>query len=258
MRFFAPSSYYNANAPYIFNWEHILLIVVSVALITLLGIFIRKSSDKTVKNWLISLWVIEVFFEFLKIGIKISYDGFGVLMTNTPVHLSSWFMYVMPFAIWGKGRIKHYAYAVLSTIMLFGGLVNFIIPSTLYDYPALTSFFGLHTMLYHVIMVATAVIIWVKLYKPAKYDFLAVMVALCIISIPALIFDLITGADYMFFSTGESTPLTILSNVILPRKWLWIIIMFLLYFLLIIVIYAIIWSVHYVINKIKSRSIKKA
>lgn len=255
MGFFSDEDSFKANGPYIFNWQHILIVSIFTIMIIVGIVILYKKEKKVSDKVLVILWIIQIVLEFTKIGLGLSYHGIAELRFRyMPIHLCSMFMYVFPFFMWGKGRIKQTATAFCSTYMFFGGLINFIIPSALYSTPAISSFFGLHTMVYHGIMVFCGLIIAIKYYKLEKLDFLHSFLVLVIVSIPALVFDYVFGADYMFFSSGVSTPLTIISNVI-PYKWLWSLIMYALYLVLAIILQTFVQIIIWIVRKVKNKKV---
>lgn len=211
----------------------------------------RKSGWKTIKIVLIVLWVIEVVFEFTKIGINTWAYGYFETQAILPIHLCSWFMYVMPFVIWGKGWLKQAALAFICTYGLLGGVVNFIVPDILNYYPA-WAFFGLHTMLYHGIMLFVGILLWIKVYKPKPIDWVTAFIFVVIAYIPCVIVDQLYGWNYMFLTDGHGTPLAMISEP-LNNPAVWKVIMFIGYFALNFVFYVPV----IIIEAVKKKKLKQ-
>ena len=257
MKFFADEAEWADGAPYTYDWQHITLICVMTALIVVGLILLWKKSKKTTDIVLIVLWAIQVVLEFGKIGLFVYYHGFGILRYRyCPIHLCSMFMYLFPFFMWGKGKVKQAATAFCVTIGFFGGIVNFTFSDMMYYTPALSSFFGLHALVYHGIMVFCAILIGAKYYKMQKFDYISVFVVLMITSVPAVIFDYVFGANYMFLRSGGTTPLKIISKYI-PYNWVWTIIMIVLYFGLCVVLHYVAKFCYWIDEKIKNKKTKE-
>ena len=253
MKFFADEQEFADGAPYTFDWQHITLICVMTVLIVVGLILLCKRSKKTTDIALITLWIIQVVLEFGKIGLFVSYHGFGILRYRyCPIHLCSMYMYVFPFFMWGRGKIKQIATAFCVTVSFFGGIINFAFSDMMSLVPALESFFGFHALLYHGIMVFCAILIGAKYYKMEKYDYIWVFLLLVFTSLPALIFDYVFGANYFFLRTGGTTPLGIISKHI-PHAWIWTIIIYVLYFGLCVMLHYAAKLCYFIDAKIKSK-----
>lgn len=257
MKIFGTEEYYSQNAPYIFTMEHLIVAVIFFLIVTIVPFLMRNMKKYKIKTVLIILWIMEVLLEFFKISLKGFQDGWGSNITifSLPIHLSSWFMYVMPFAIWGKGKVKQGAYTWLCTMSILGGILNLVIPATLYYYP-ITSFRGMHNMFYHAVMLFTGMLLWfTKEYKPQKSDFTLGYVPTFAASILAIAVDLSINADYMFLISGQDTPLTIISSV-LPG-WLYTPLIFVGYFAVSSLLIGIGHLVYYLHHK-KEKAVLKA
>lgn len=130
------------------------------------------------------------------------------LTTNLSLYPCSIFMYVMPFAIWGKGNVKKAACGYVCTLGLLGALINFIYPiARLMDYSCI-SFAAFHTFIYHGCMLFTCLVMLMSGYHRFTgvtrwwQMFLASLPGL-LMSIPANIINYSPiQADYMYF-TGQ-------------------------------------------------------
>lgn len=199
------------------SMPHIIFIIVSVLVIILLCILLRKIKGKNVENYLKTLSIIMPILEIIKISWETYWDiklGHGFNVTGLlPLYTCSMFMYVLPFAGFGKGKIKECALAFLTTIGIFAGITNFFIPPIFNTYPFFTyaSFMSLN---YHFLMVFTGVFIvssryYVPNIKNVFKGFLPLLIFSCIV-IP---FDYIMfyagyeWIDYMLYIHGYGAPI---------------------------------------------------
>jgi len=184
---------------------HFIVAAIILAAVIVSAILIRKKG-KLIRPVFIGLWVFVSVFEIVKIvwesttGNVAHLEVTGIL----PLYPCSIFMYAMPFAIWGKGKIRHAACAYVCTLGLIGGSVNFFYPMTvLYRY-SIISFSAMHSMIYHGVMLFTCLTMLLSGYH--KYtkadgalDLFLPCVPTLIVSIPANIVNYTFCADYMFF-----------------------------------------------------------
>ena len=184
---------------------HFAVAGVILALVILFAVLIHKK-DRAVKRAFIVLWATVSVLEVVKIvwesttGNTVGLEITGIL----PLYPCSIFMYAMPFAIWGKGRIKQAACGYVCTLGLLGASVNFFYPMTvLYNY-SIISFSAMHSMLYHAVMLFTCLTMLLSGYHryanaQGAADLLLPCVPTLILSVPANIVNYKFQADYMFF-----------------------------------------------------------
>ena len=184
---------------------HFIVAGILLAIVIICAMIVYKK-DKLIKPIFITLWAIVSVLEVVKIvwesttGNVVKLEVTGIL----PLYPCSIFMYAMPFAIWGKGKVKQAACGYVCTLGLLGGMVNFFYPMTvLYNY-SIISFSAMHSMIYHAIMLFTCLTMLLSKYhgfKGAKtvLDLFLPCIPTLILSIPANIVNYTFGADYMFF-----------------------------------------------------------
>ncbi|MBE5753748.1 MAG: hypothetical protein E7340_00225 [Clostridiales bacterium] len=184
---------------------HFVFAAVILSLVILACVLATKRKHLLKKIYII-LWAAVSIIEVIKItyesttGKTIGVDLQWVL----PLYPCSLYMYAMPFAIWGKGNIKWAACGYVCTIALMGGAINFAYPMTVLPFYSCISFIGMHTFLYHGVLLFTAVTMLSTGYHTFSgvtkwwQIFLASIPAL-IFSIPANIVSYAVDADYMFF-----------------------------------------------------------
>ena len=184
---------------------HFIVAGIILALVIIFALTVYKK-EKFIKPLFIVLWAVVTVLEVVKItwesttGNVVKLEVTGIL----PLYPCSIFMYAMPFAIWGKGKVKQAACGYVCTLGLLGGAVNFFYPMTvLYRY-SIISFSAMHSMIYHAIMLFTCLTILLSKYH--RYtgvknilDLFLPCIPTLIMSIPANIVNYTYGADYMFF-----------------------------------------------------------
>ena len=188
---------------------HFIFAGIVLAIVIVAAIVVGKK-EKTIKPVFIAVWATVVVLEIAKIvwesvsGRQVSIEWTGIL----PLYPCSLYMYAMPFAIWGKGNVKKAACGYVCTVGLLGGCINFFYPMTVLPTYSCISFAGMHTFIYHGVMLFTCLVMLISGYhrytnvRSWQQMFLASIPAL-IQSIPANIVNYTVGADYMFFK-GDS------------------------------------------------------
>jgi len=223
---------------------------VAVAVV-LLAYSLRNMKDKNRKRMLIGIWIFVCIYEVVIVSWSslTSPNGFDV-KGDMSLYICSIFMYVMPFAIWGKrGSVfRRTACSFLCTLNFIGGLVNFVYPANILTHYSCISFAGFHTIIYHAVMVFVALFLLLSRYydfNNLKDGFLAA-IPVYIVSIPAHIVNFTFDCSYMFFRGGfifdffiERMPLAV-----------WIIILYLAYALIPFIFY----FPFYLIRRAKSRT----
>lgn len=193
-----------------------------IALIVLGCLLLRKKSEKTIKTVFAGLWIAVASLEIAKIlwetycGATVDFEEQGIL----PLYPCSIFMYAMPFAIWGKGRVRYAACGYVCSLGLLGGAINFVYPANILNNYSCISFAGFHTLFYHGVMVLCAVTMLLTGYH--SYKKVTRVWELLLPAVPALAVSVIANAvnfspvdsDYMFFKLesfffaplGAATP----------------------------------------------------
>ena len=179
-----------------------------IALIVLVCILLRKKGEKTLRGVFTGLWASVVVLEFVKIawetccGAAVEFEWGG----NLPLYPCSIFMYAMPFAIWGKGKIRYAACGYVCSLGLLGGAINFVYPANILNNYSCISFAGCHTLFYHGVMVLCAMLMLLSGYH--SYKRVTKAYELLLPAIPALAVSVVAnlvnfspvGSDYMFFT----------------------------------------------------------
>ena len=213
---------------------HILFAVISLAIVILCGLYVSKKNEKTIRTVFCILWVTVCILEVVKIvwetvsGASVNFEVAGVL----PLYPCSIFMYAMPLAIFGRGKVRYMGCGYVCSLGLLGGTINFIYPATILGSYSCISFAGFHTFFYHGAMVFSALVMirsGYHSYKEAKKP-----IDLLLPFFPALAVSVVANgvnfspinSDYMFFKLSSFFFAPI--GAALP-VWLCVVIVYILY-----------------------------
>lgn len=233
---------------------HIVFAVIVLALVIGPGLLLARKSERTIRLVFGILWGIIVTLEVVKIlwetytGASVNFEWGGIL----PLYPCSIFMYAMPLAIWGKGKVRYMGCGYVCSLGLLGGAINFIYPATILGNYSCISFAGFHTFLYHGAIVFCALVMLRSGYhsytKAEKWSdlLLPAVPALGVSVIANLVNFSKIGSDYMFFKLnsfffapiGKATP-----------DWFSVILVYFLYLL----IHALPYLPGFIINKTRKR-----
>lgn len=190
----------------LFTPLHFVFSAMVLALVIISAIYVAKH-EHLIKPVFAALWVILVCLEFVIItweslsGKQPRWD----LTTNLSLYPCSIFMYVMPFAIWGKGNYQKMACGYVCTLGLLGAAVNFFYPAVRLSTYSCISFAGFHTFFYHGAMLFTCLVMLLSRYYGYAnithwWELFLACIPTLIISIPANLVNYSPiQADYMFF-----------------------------------------------------------
>lgn len=182
-----------------------------IALIVLACLLLRKKSEDTLRRVFTILWLTVTVLEIVKItwetycGATVEFEAGGIL----PLYPCSIFMYAMPFAIWGKGKVRYAACGYVCSLGLLGGVINFVYPANVLNNYSCISFAGFHTLFYHGVLVLCAMLMLLSGYH--SYKSVTKAHQLLLPAIPALAVSVVAnlvnfspiGSDYMFFKLNS-------------------------------------------------------
>lgn len=182
-----------------------------IALIVLVCIWLRKKEEKLLQRVFAGLWVTTLVLEIAKIaweslcGATVHFEWGGIL----PLYPCSIFLYAMPFAIWGRGKVRYAACGYVCSLGLLGGAINFIYPANILNHYSCISFAGFHTLFYHGVLVLCAMLMLLSGYH--SYKGVTKASQLLLPAVPALAVSVIAnlvnfspiGSDYMFFKLNS-------------------------------------------------------
>lgn len=199
---------------------HFIFASIVLAVVIVLAILVSKKSEKAIKTIFTVIWALAVVLEVVKIaweslsGTTVRIELGGVL----PLYPCSVFMYAMPFAIFGKGKVRKAACGYLCTLGLIGGTINFVYPATILGNYSCISFSGFHTFFYHGAMLFTCLTMLISKYHSYNaekwYELLLPSIPLVLVSIIANAVNYSPiNSDYMFFKGNSFIFAQIFGNV---------------------------------------------
>lgn len=230
-----------------------LQIIFSILLLTLvicLAVIVAKKSEKTIRAVFAVVWAFFLVFEVVIILYE-AYAGAEPKMEwtgNLSLYPCSVFLFAMPFAIWGRGKVRYAACGYVCTLGFVGGVVNFVYPANVLSNYSCISFAGFHTFSYHGAIIFTMLVMIISGYhvyhKAKKWEDLILpsVPFLCLSVVANIVNFSPIDSDYMFFKLesfffapiGAATP-----------DWVAVIIVYAAY----IIIHALPYIPFYVRNK---------
>lgn len=230
-----------------------LFLGIALLAIVLVSVFLRNISRRKVDIFLKVLSFAIPLLEIMKIAVESYYDikgGHGFNFSGLlPLYTCSLFIYTLPFAAFGRGKVKECCLAFLTTMGIFSGLTNFVMAPILNTYP----FFNFHTFVslnFHFWMTFTGIfLIATGYYVPKWADIRKALLPLASLSVVAIPVDYALSAhygwsvDYMLYYSGNGAPmLPDLANALAEggARPLFTCIVFLLYVIIITLIVAVI------------------
>lgn len=188
----------------LYNWQHLLIVLICIALIISLIFITKKWSKEKIEKLLRILSIIIFSLEILKIIWNIKVGRANELDNVLPLYFCSLFIYALIAGSFFKGRIKLAGYTFLFYGGFVGGLAFLIYPSTsLLLFPA-WHVLTIHSMIYHSLMIYVSIIIVIKkLFIPDKKYFLSYFLFTTIFCLIALLVNYIfPGNNLMFVKSG--------------------------------------------------------
>jgi hypothetical protein len=195
----------------LFTPLHLATAAVWLIVLITASVWVSKRQEKTIRSVFLVLWAILVLLEPTKIlwetfcGTAVRFEWGGVL----PLYPCSIFMYAMPFAIFGRDKVRYMGCGYVCTLGLLGAAVNFLYPATVLTNYSCISFAGFHTFFYHGTMLFCALVMLLSGYH--SYKNAKTVWDLLLPALPALAVSLIAnavnfskiGSDYMFFKLSS-------------------------------------------------------
>lgn len=220
LRFFAVNDWFGRPEPYGFNLERICFVLICVFLCVFLPIKL-KNNPKATRKTLIFFWCFAVGLDFIKYTfynayVLVNHLGFDYL--EFPLWTCSIYLFVLPLSLFNKNeKIKNACNAFICSISMVGGFINFLFPTE-----SLFSFLGLHTFIYHFVLLVTPIIMLAcGYYKPKFQHFKGAILIFIIYAIPVFVFDTVFKQDYMFIYDGSwFGPLADFAKM-MPSKLIW-------------------------------------
>lgn len=241
---------------FLFNFEHIVFIVMAFIIGIVLPLVLRRAkvSRKTVHIVLIALWVATVVWDLVKwlwgmIPVFKGLESFNVA-SGMPFHTCSVYMFVAPFALFAKGKVRTAASSFLTELSLITGFVSLILSFAMMNCYSVFSFYGLHTMVYHSILyIMPMTMLITGYYKPQKKDFLYGFVAFMVVFAVIFTFDNIYKTDYMYIYDGSTFEIFKVISENVPHRLVWTVLAVMAYFIIIVVSHFVILGIQKLCDK---------
>ena len=246
----------------LFSPIHFAVAGVLLVLIIFGAILLSKKSERAIRTTFAIIWATLTIIDIFRMiwesttGNRIAFEWGG----NLPLYPCSIFMYAMPFAIWGCGKVRYAACGYLCTLGFFGGTINFVYPVNVLSNYSCISFAGINTLLYHGALVFCTIVMLVSGYhsfKNAKKP-----LDLLLPAIPAFIVSLVAhmvnfswiGSDYMFFKMNSFFLPSIKSAIggLIGRElpvWGCVILVYLFY----LILHSSPYIPYFIVNNIKAK-----
>ena len=218
--FFSDKDWFNRPEPYGFNLERIIFILICIFVSVFLIIKLKKDVNAT-KKVILSFWIFSVILDLIKYIFYNSYcikNGLSFDKLEFPLWTCSIYLFVVPLSLFNKNqKIKDACNAFICSISMIGGFINFLFPSE-----SLFSFMGLHTFLYHFMLLITPIIMLSSgYYKPNFNHYKGAILIFIIYAIPVFIYNNIFEQDYMFTYDGSWFGPMADFAAIMPHRFIW-------------------------------------
>ncbi len=262
MEFFDSKDWLNREPPYAFQWDHLLFVLVGLAIGIFLAFFLRKRSKKLVKTIIISLWAfgttIVLAYYIITYVVCIT-DPTGhpfEIDEMLPFHSCLMFMYVFPVAMFAKNKtIKKMATSFIVIVNMIIGFITLFVGCPPAGKAAL-SLSGVQSLIIHdIIVIVPFIMIVTGLYDIKKQDLKYGIATFVILSICMYIFDAIADCDYFFFYDGHTFPVFAFISENVPHI-VWTLIVVTCYVLTGIIIHYVIIGIKYLVHKKDKESIE--
>lgn len=197
--FFSKPGEYEACG--IFNIRHLILALITFAIIGVAVKYtkVRKKEDvkKIIRIFTIIVWILEI----LKIGYLFSIGLGGAINRVVPLYFCSLLLYSGLLSSFGKGIFERSGNVFLATGGIFAGIVFIMFPTTsLPEFP-LFHFISIHSFFFHGTMVYLGLVINKFKYIEIEMSDLKYYASLIfMICIGALIVNKNMGSNLMFIS----------------------------------------------------------
>lgn len=227
MDFINSNDWLNREPPYAFQWDHLVSILVGLAIGVFLALFLRNKSKKTIKIVTTALWafgttVVTTYYiiHWTASAVDPSNHPFKIDY-HLPFHSCLMFMYIFPVAMFAKNKtLKTMAFNFLVIINMIIGFITLFVGCP----PAgrsIFSFEGVQSIIIHIdIVIVPLILIVTKYYDIQKGDLKYGLLLFAMLSIAMWTFDAIAHCDYFYFYDGHTFPvLKVISDNVPHIVW---------------------------------------
>jgi len=204
------------------SWQHLLSVSIVFGLAIFLAIHFglknkMKSRKEKLKAVMIAAIVLDSV-EILKLIVSVIITkNIAILLGYLPLFLCSIPLIVLPIAAFSKGRLQQASLDFMVMFGLLGGVLGTYLAGNIYSIFPVLHFFTLNSMITHMTSAFAGMYIAISgLHSFEKRNIMISIGILGFFMIAAEVVNLInTGyqSNYMFLSSGDGTPFTIIESV---------------------------------------------
>ena len=244
----------------IFSTSHFMFLAFAIVALIFISICAPYISHKKIDLFFKISAIALTFFEVTKVSWESYFDIVRGNNFNVggilPFYTCSLLMYCSFVAGFAKGKAKEIALSWICTIGMVTGIIVLVYPNGLRYYPVWT-FGGMHTLMYHFMLVSSATLALFSGYKKLSWkDIYIAIIPMLILAPIAISLNYIFKADYMQLYDATGVPiLSDLADKLASHhlRWIFSIIMFSTYF----VLSGIVVAIYKAITLIKLKKVEK-
>ena len=242
----------------IFSTNHFIFLAFAIVALIFVAICAPYISHKKIDLYFKISAILLTCFEVTKVSWESYFDIVRGNNFNVggilPFYTCSLLMYCSFVAGFGKGKAKEIALSWICTIGMVTGTIVLVYPNGLRYYPVWT-FGGMHTLMYHFMLVCSATLALFSNYKRLTWKDVYISVIPMLMLAPiAITLNYVFKADYMQVYDASGVPImSDLASKLASHnlRWIFTIIMFSTYF----VLSAIVIAIYKLINIIKTKEV---
>jgi hypothetical protein len=240
------------------------MLILFAILITLL-VLLRKTKYNSVDRYLKIISIVVPIIETVKIVWESYWDikqghgfNFGGLL---PLYTCSMFIYLLPLAAWTKGKIKELSLTLLTSLVIFSGLTNFVFLNILNTYPIFT-YAAWISIYFHFLMTFTGIFFIITGYfRPKFKNLLPAFVIFLVFASIVIPVEYTLHCNYLqTYSAGAVPVISDLANKLIQinenLRPLITYFMYIIYIAIMFLVVGIQKLVFFIIKICKSRKIK--
>lgn len=195
--------------------QHLIFTLISIILVVLLIFIFRHSNKDKVRWWLQITFYIVLVLEILKIIWNLTIRDEHSPNNWVPLYFCSLYIFALPMSAFGRKHIKLMGDSFLLFGGVAGGLAFILYPSSSLPIFPLLQVLTLHSLIFHVLLVSTSIIIIItRYYQPKFKDIWLYLIFTTGMSIITFFVNLIFDLNLMFISEpGFIEPLKAVKNV---------------------------------------------
>lgn len=226
-QFWAPRYIYEPTG--MLTSRHMILLIISMVILSLLIYFSRKMTGVQVKKMTKCMAIFITVLEGVKIFFNF-YRGYTWINTWLPISFCSIFIYALWLSGYGKGKWKQTGDAFIAGVSIVAGATYLIFPSTSLTIYPIWHYLCMYSMLFHTLMVYMGILYLFKLeisLDKSKFNKFAKLY--CFFAVIAIILNTSFGSNLMLLKKPFKIPVPFLHELFASAPWLYTIVVFLVY-----------------------------